>query len=107
MLGASHFWRIGEYAAHNTDPKDSATYKKALDSLWRGLDACVDGTIDRTNPDVGPYLSIQTSVGRKKAYWSEGNLAPHIFEGYMLNLDNGLVKTGQVDIARIVYANAK
>ena len=65
------------------------------------------GSIDRTNPDVGPYLNLQTSVGRKKACWSAGDLAPHSFEGYMLNLGNGLVKAGQIEIARIVYANAQ
>jgi hypothetical protein len=101
------FNHFNRWAAHNNDPKDSATYKKALDSLWQGLDACVGGSIDRTNPDVGPYLNLQTSVGRKKACWSEGNLAPHSFEGYMLNLGNGLVKAGQVDVARIIYANAR
>jgi hypothetical protein len=101
------FNNFNRWAAHNNDPKDSATYKNALDSLWQGLDACVGGSIDRTNPDVGPYLKLQTSVGRKKACWSEGDLAPHSFEGYMLNLGNGLVKAGQVDVARIVYANAR
>lgn len=101
------FNNFNRWAAHNADPKDSATYKKALDSLWQGLDACVGGSIDRTNPDVGPYLALQTAVGRKKACWSEGDLAPHSFEGYMLNLGNGLVKAGQVDVARIVYANAR
>jgi hypothetical protein len=101
------FNNFNRWAAHVSDPKDSATYKKALDSLWQGLDVCVGGTIDRTNPDVAPYLYLQTSVGRKKACWSAGDIAPHSFEGYMLNLGNGLVKAGQVDVARIVYANAK
>lgn len=101
------FNNFNRWAAHNADPKDSVTYHKALESLWQGLDACVGSTVDRTNPDVGPYLNLQTSVGRKKACWSEGDLAPHSFEGYMLNLANGLVKAGQTDVARIVYANAR
>jgi hypothetical protein len=101
------FNNFNRWAAHNADPKNSESFKKALDSLWQGLDACVGGTIDRTHPDVGPYLNLQTSVGRKKACWSEGDIAPHSFEGYMLNLGNGLVKAGEVEVARIVYANAK
>jgi hypothetical protein len=101
------FNNFNRWAAHNTDPRDSDTYKKALDSLWQGLDSCVGGSIDRTNPDVKPYLHLRTSVGRKKACWSEGNLAPHGFEGYMLNLGNGLVKAGQVETAKIIYANTK
>jgi hypothetical protein len=82
-------------------------YKKALDSLWQGLDACAGTVIDRRNPDIGRYLHLQTAVGRKKACWSEGDLAPHSLEGYMLNLGNGLVKAGDIDAARIIYANAK
>ncbi len=101
------FNNFNRWAAHNSDPKASSSYQKALDSLWQGLDACVGGKIDRTNPDVGSYLNLQTSVGRKKACWSEGDLAPHSFEGYMLNLGNALVKNGQVDAARVIYANAR
>jgi hypothetical protein len=101
------FNNFNRWAAHNTDPINSDTYKKALDSLWQGLDACAGAAIDRNNPDIGPYLHLQTAVGRKKACWSEGDLAPHSLEGYMLNLGNGLVKAGNIDAARIVYANAR
>lgn len=103
----AEFNNFNRWAAHNSDSKDSESYKKALDSLWQGLDACIGGTIDRTNPDVRPYLPLQTSVGRKKACWSEGDIAPHSFEGYMLNLGNGLIKAGQVEAARVIFANAK
>ena len=101
------FNNFNRWAAHNTDRKDSVTYKKALDSLWQGLDSCAGTAIDRRNPDIGPYLHLQTAVGRKKACWSEGDLAPHSLEGYMLNLGNGLVKTGDIDAGRTIYANAK
>jgi len=101
------FNNFNRWAAHNSDSKDSATYHKALDSLWQALDACAGTRLDRSNPDLGPYLALRTSVGRKKACWSQGDLAPHSFEGFMLNLGNGLVKAGQIDAARIVYANAR
>ena len=101
------FNNFNRWAAHNTDPKDSDTYKKALDSLWEGLDACAAATVDRTNPDLKPYLNLVTGVGRKKACWWEANIAPYSFEGYMLNLGNGLVKAGQVDAARVMLANAR
>jgi hypothetical protein len=100
------FNNFNRWAAHNTDSKDSPSYQKALDSLWQGLDACVGGTVDRTNPDLKPYLGLLTSVGRKKACRWAGELAPYSYEGYMLNLGNGLVKAGQIDAARIVYHNA-
>jgi hypothetical protein len=54
-----------------------------------------------------PYLHLQTAVGRKSVCWSENWIAPHSFEGLMLDLGNGLVKSGQVDVARIIYANAR
>jgi hypothetical protein len=101
------FNNFNRWAAHNSDPKDSDSYKKALDSLWQALDACAGATIDRANPDLGPYMHLQTAVGRKKACWSKGTIAPHSFEGFMLNLANGLVKVGQLNAARVMYANAK
>ena len=101
------FNNFNRWAAHLTDSKDSDTYKKALDSLWQGLDACAGSKVDRNNPDLKPYLDLVTSVGRKKACWWEGEIAPYSFEGYMLNLGNGLVKAGQIDAARVMFANAK
>jgi len=98
---------FNRWAAHNTDAKDSDTYKKALDSLWQVIDACIGTQIDRTNPDMKPYLQLVTSVGRKKVCWWEGDIAPYGFEGLTLNLGNGLVKAGQVDAAKVMYANAK
>jgi hypothetical protein len=101
------FNNFNRWAAHNSDPKDSDSYKEALDSLWEGLDACIAGRIDRANPDVRPYLDLVTSVGRKKACWWEGNIAPYSYEGYFLNLGNGLVKAGQVEAAKVIFADVQ
>jgi len=100
------FNNLNRWAAHNTDSKDSPSYQKALDSLWQGLDSCVGSTLNRANPDLKPYLNLLTSVGRKKACRWGGELAPYSFEGYMLNLANGLVKAGQIQAARVMYNNA-
>jgi hypothetical protein len=101
------FNNFNRWAAHNTDSKDSPTYEKALDALWEGIDSCSGTTVDRTNPDLKPYLGLLTSVGRKKACWWESEIAPYSYEGYMLNLGNGLVKAGQVNAARVIYNNAR
>lgn len=101
------FNNFNRWAANLDDPRDSDTYQKALDSLWQGIDACIGTTIDRTNPDMKPYLGRVTGVGRKKVCWWKGDIAPYSFEGLILNLGNGLVKAGQIDAARIMYANAK
>ena len=100
------FNNFNRWAAHNTDHKDTPTYQKALDSLWQGLDACAGAKVDRENPDLKPYLDLVTSVGRKKACWWQGDLAPYSYEGYMLNLGNGLVKIGNVQAARVMFHNA-
>jgi hypothetical protein len=100
------FNNFNRWAAHNTDHKDSESYKKALNSLWDGIDNCVGTTIDRANPDLKPYLHLFISVGRKKACWWGGAIAPYSFEGYLLNLGNGLVKAGQIDAARVIYKDA-
>lgn len=101
------FNNFNRWAAHLTDPRDSETYQKALDSLWQGLDSCVGGKVDRANPDLKPYLNLKTTVGRKKACWWGGDIAPYGFEGFMLHLGNGLVKAGQVDAARVIFADAR
>jgi hypothetical protein len=101
------FNNFNRWAAHNTDSKDSPTYEKALDALWEGIDSCSGTTVDRMNPDLKPYLGLLTSVGRKKACWWESEIAPYSYEGYMLNLGNGLVKAGQVNAARVIYNNAR
>jgi hypothetical protein len=95
------------WAAHNADPKDSPDYLKALDALWNAVDECIGTKIDRTNPDVTPYMHLETSHGRKKVCWDENGLALHAFEGLMLNLGNGLVKAGDVAAARVVFHNAQ
>jgi hypothetical protein len=102
------FNNFNRWAAHLDDSKDSETYKKALDSLWQSIDACIGTKIDRAHPDMKPYLGLVTGVGRKKACWWKGAIAPYSFEGLILNLANGLVvKADQVDAARVMYANAK
>ncbi len=94
------------WAAHNSDPKNSESYQRVLDALWKAVDACAGVPIDRANPDLAPYLHLQTTVGRKKVCW-DTDVAPHGFEGLMLNLGNGLVKAGAVEAAKIAFKNAQ
>jgi hypothetical protein len=101
------FNNFNRWAAHNGDPRDSPGYHRALDSLWQLLDACAGTSVDRTNPDAGPFVHLQTTIGRKKVCWWGNPLAPYAWEGIMLNLGNGLVKSGQIEPARMAYANAK
>jgi hypothetical protein len=97
---------FNRWAAHNTDPMDSAGYRQGLDALWHAVDLCANATVDRANPDLTPYMSLATSVGRKKVCW-DNQMAPHAWEGLMLNLGNGLIKAGEVQAGRVMLQNAK
>jgi len=101
------FNNFNRWAAHDSDPKDSPGYHLALESLWGLFEACMGGPVDRTNPDARPYLNRYTTAGRKKVCWWGNELAPYAWEGIFLNLGSGLVKAGQIDAARVAFANAK
>jgi hypothetical protein len=79
---------LNRRTAHNSDPNTSSSYQAPALPLTRPI-------------------PLQTSVGHKSACGPENGMAPRSFEGFMLNLGNGLVKAGQVSVAKIVYANAQ
>ena len=87
-------------------PRDSERFKEGLERQWRTLDLCSGEKIDRSNPDFGKYMSLATSEGPKRACWNSW-IAPHNFEGFFLNMGDMLVKSGDWQTARKVYANAR
>ena len=87
-------------------PADSPHFKEGLEWQWRNLDMCIEGRIDRTNPDYAKYLSLETTEGDKRVCWNSW-IAPHNFEGFFLNMGDMLVKSGDWQTAQKIYANAK
>ena len=87
-------------------PADSPRFKEGLEWQWRNLDVCVQERFDRTNPDYAKYLQLETKVGAKRACWNS-SIAPHNLEGFFLNMGDMLVKSGDWQSARKIYANAK
>jgi hypothetical protein len=87
-------------------PSDSERFKEALGRQWQTLDLCSGAKIDRANPDFGPYMSQATTEGPKRACWNSW-IAPHNFEGFFLNMGDMLVKSGDWQVARKIYATAK
>jgi hypothetical protein len=87
-------------------PRDSPRFREGLEWQWRTLDECAGGRIDRTNPDYSPYMSKETTEGRKRPCWNSW-IAPHNFEGFFVNMGDMLVKSGDWQIAQKIYANAK
>jgi hypothetical protein len=86
-------------------PSNSARFKEALDWQWRNLDACVDQKVDRNEPSFAKYMSLATTEGNKRACWNT-SIAPHNVEGFFLNMGDMLVKAGDWETGRKIYANA-
>jgi hypothetical protein len=87
-------------------PADSPRFKEGLESQWRELDVCAQERIDRTNPDYSPYMALETREGPKRACWNSW-IAPHNFEGFLLNMGDMLVKSGDWQTGQKIYATAK
>jgi hypothetical protein len=87
-------------------PADSPQFRDGLEWQWRTLDECIEGKIDRANPDYSQYMSKETREGRKRPCWNSW-IAPHNFEGFFLNMGDMLVKAGDWQTAQKIYANAK
>ena len=78
-------------------PPDSPRFKEGL---------CAQERIDRTNPDYSTYMALETKEGPKRACWNSW-IAPHNFEGFLLNMGDMLVKSGDWQTGQKIYANAK
>jgi len=87
-------------------PADSPRFREGLEWQWRTLDECIEGKLDRANPDYSEYMSLETKEGKKRACWNSW-IAPHNFEGFFLNMGDMLVKAGDWQTAQKIYANAK
>jgi hypothetical protein len=87
-------------------PADSPQFRDGLAWQWEALDRCIDGTLDRQNPDYTQYMVKETTEGQKRVCWNSW-IAPHNFEGFFLNMGDMLVKSGDWETAQKIYANAK
>jgi hypothetical protein len=87
-------------------PADSPQFKEGVEWQWRTLDECIEGKIDRANPDYSPYMSKETTEGPNRVCWNSW-IAPHNLEGFFLNMGDMLVKAGDWQTAQKIYANAK
>lgn len=83
-----------------------ATFQEGLDHMWQNLDRCAGERVSRAAPSYAPYMPRATETGPSRVCWNSPK-APHNFEGFMLNFGDMLVKAGQPETARAVYANAR
>jgi hypothetical protein len=90
----------------SNQPADSERFREGLAWQWQNLDVCVGGKVDHGNPDFKNYMDLATTEGPRRVCWN-GWIAPHNFEGFFLNMGDMLVKSGDWQSARKVYANAR
>ncbi|GAP36779.1 hypothetical protein [Piscinibacter sakaiensis] len=87
-------------------PADSPRFKEGLEMQWRTMDLCAGEPVDRRAPDFGRYMARATTTGPQRVCWNSW-IAPHNVEGFFLNMGDMLVKAGEVETARVIYANAR
>ena len=90
----------------SNQPAASPRFAQGLDWQWKNLDACAGTTVDRGNPDFSAYMNRAMADGPQRACWNSW-IAPHNVEGFFLNLGDMLVKSGDWQTARKIYANAR
>jgi hypothetical protein len=87
-------------------PANSEQFKQGLEWQWQTLDVCTGTKVDRKNPDYSQSMRLETTEGTKRVCWNSW-IAPHNFEGFFLNMGDMLVKSGDWQTAKTIYANAK
>jgi hypothetical protein len=87
-------------------PAESDRFKQGLEWQWQNLDVCVGSKVDRRNPDFASFMKLAVTTGTKRVCWNSW-IAPHNFEGFFLNMGDMLVKSGDWQTARKIYANAR
>jgi hypothetical protein len=90
-------------------PRDHPRFEEAVDAMWRSVESCDAGGLDREHPDFAPYFRASASVsllGPKRVCHNLPK-APHNFEGFFLHCGDVLVKAGKPALARVMYENAR
>ena len=98
--------------APRTEPK----FADAVEYAWKNVDACVGHPVGRTPADVRRLadgfrtdLSPSAAIagGSRDRACQNPPAAPHNMEGFFLHMGDILVKKGDVETAREIYALAK
>jgi hypothetical protein len=87
-------------------PAGDEKFREGVEDMWQNLALCAGEPLDRANPDYRKYMAQETTAGPKRVCWNSW-IAPHNFEGFFLNMGDMLVKLGEVEPAKKIYAIAK
>ncbi len=93
--------------APRTDPK----FADAIDHAWKNVDLCVGHPVGRTalgrEASCGRLSSAAIAGGSRDRACQNPPSAPHNIEGFLLHMGDILVKKGDVETGREIYALAK
>ena len=92
--------------AYDNLPASDPDFDNAVNALWQTVDRCYGDTVDRTDPDITPYLGRATRTGKMRVCWND-DVAPHNAEGFLLYFGDVLVKHGDLAPARVMYQNVQ
>ncbi|HWU75479.1 MAG TPA: hypothetical protein VN043_03160 [Rhodanobacter sp.] len=88
----------------------SPGFQQALAWQWSNLDVCARGPVDRLHPDIvrlTARIDALPADARDRRACNETAIASHNQEGFFLNMGDMLVKSGNWQTARTIYAAAK
>lgn len=90
-------------------PDTSAHFSEGLEMQWQNLESCARRKMDRTNPSAEPALaSLRTETDPRKIRACTNTwIAPHNMEGFLLNMGDMLVKSGDWQLGQKVYRMAE
>jgi hypothetical protein len=91
-------------------PADSAGFKQALALQWQNLEVCAHTHLDRQGANLDRFAEAvrSASAGTRDARACLNSpMAPHNEEGFMLNMGDMLVKSGDWQTAGKIYALAR
>ena len=91
----------------STAPADSARFQQGLEQQWHNMEACLNMPVDRAAPDIAHYRAGATASSPETLRaCANSEAVPHNVEGFYMNFGDMLVKAGDWQTARKVYANA-
>lgn len=97
-------------------PRDSKQFAQAVDYAWKNVDVCAGKKVARNAPAIERLGQELRQAGSAEGSIPGGSsdracrnppTAPHNMEGFLLHMGDLLVKNGDADTARAVYALAR
>jgi hypothetical protein len=86
------------------EPYDSPEFQQAVDDMWTTLDLCEGAPVDREAPMLS--LDGMTMQGDTRVCWNLVPKAVHNWQGFFLHAGDIIAKSGDVDVATILYQDA-